>query len=287
MMTERFREKMNFRARLCGMNAHYRFYSLERFFQEMQRLGIENVEIWTGPMHFYVDYQKYEDVRKLKHLAVKYGIHIVGICPEQTNPKPNNVAISDRKEEVYQYYCHMIDIAKQVEAKHVLITTGWAYYDEAKEEAWMRSVAMMQRICSYAHKQGIDMAIEALQLDESILVNSVSELKRYKEAVGSSNLKVCIDFGAMARVNDTIQDYFDAFGEDIIHIHFVDGNPTGHLAWSHGKRNLIEDLDCLQRNKYTGYLSLETATSRYYEKPWSAEEATLDAFQKIGREDKK
>ena len=33
----------NFKDRLCGMNCHYRFYSFERFFKEMNRLGIKNV----------------------------------------------------------------------------------------------------------------------------------------------------------------------------------------------------------------------------------------------------
>ena len=94
-----------------------------------------------------------------------------------------------------------------------------------------------------------------------------------------------IDFGAMARVNNTIQDYFDAFGKDVIHTHFVDGKPTGHLAWSDGTRDLKQDLLDLEANGYDGYLSLESANSRYYEKPWVAEETTLKAFEKLGKED--
>ena len=30
---------------------------------------------------------------------------------------------------------------------------------------------------------------------------------------------------------ENINDYFEAFGSRIIHCHFVDGNPTGHMAW--------------------------------------------------------
>ena len=95
-----------------------------------------------------------------------------------------------------------------------------------------------------------------------------------------------IDFGAMARVNNTIQDYFDAFGKDVIHTHFVDGKPTGHLAWSDGTRDLKQDLLDLEANGYHGYLSLETATSRYYEKPWVAEQTTLKALENLGKEEK-
>ena len=271
----------NFKNRLCGMNSHYRFYSFERFFQEMNRLGIKNVEIWTGPMHFYVDYNKNQSVEQLKEYAKKYDVKIIGICPEQTNPKPNNVASPSRQEDVYAYYCRMVDIAKEVNAQHILITTGWAYYDESKEDAWNRSVEMMRKVCDYAKANDILVAIEALQPDESVLVNSVEQLKAYLDAVNHPQLKVCIDFGAMARVNNTIQDYFDAFGKDVIHTHFVYGKPTGHLAWSDGTRDLKQDLLDLEANGHHGYLSLETATSRYYEKPWTAEEKTISAFDKL------
>lgn len=263
------------------MNSHYRFYSFERFFQEMNRLGIKNVEIWTGPMHFYVDYNKNQSVEQLKEYAKKYDVKIIGICPEQTNPKPNNVASPTRQEDVYAYYCRMVDIAKEVNAQHILITTGWAYYDESVEGAWNRSVELMRKVCDYAKANNILVAIEALQPDESVLANSVEQLKAYLDAVNHPQLKVCIDFGAMARVNNTIQDYFDAFGKDVIHTHFVDGKPTGHLAWSDGTRDLKQDLLDLEVNGYHGYLSLESVNSRYYEKPWAAEEKTLSAFDQL------
>ena len=272
---------MSFRNRICGMNSHYRFYSLERFFQEMQKHAISQVEIWTGPMHFYVDDRRNEDISLLKDLSSKYGVQIIGICPEQTNPKPNNIASPTRQEEVYRYYCRIVDIACAVKAQHILITTAWAYYDEPKETAWKRSLSMVYRICEYAKSKNILLAMEALQPDESVLVNSVTDLQRYLKELHHPSLKVCIDFGAMARAQNTIQDYFDVFGSDIIHMHFVDGSPTGHFAWSDGSRDLEADLDCLKKNGYKGYLSLETANARYYEKPWLAEEKTLMAFSKI------
>ena len=46
-------------------------------------------------------------------------------------------------------------------------------------------------------------------------------------------------------------------------------------------RDLKQDLLDLEANGYHGYLSLETATSRYYEKPWTAEEKTLSAFNQL------
>lgn len=274
---------MNFKSRLCAMNCHYRFYELEEFFRHAHINGIKYVELWTGPMHFYVDYNQHDGVEILKLLSEKYKIKIIGLCPEQTNPKPNNIAVKSEigKENVYKYYKQIIDIADKIGCKQVLVTSGWAYYNESIENAWNRSVNMMKRIVEYSEKKDIMLVLEALQIDESLLVNSVKDIKKYREAVNSSNLKVCIDFGAMARAQNTIEEYFEAFGDDVRHIHFVDGKPTGHLAWSDGDRDLEKDLNDLQRYNYKGFLSLETATQRYYEKPWIAEEKTISTFEKL------
>lgn len=273
---------MNFRDQLCGMNNHYRYYNLTCFFQKLKEQDIHYAELWTGPMHFYVDYNKHDDVKLLQELMERYEVKIIGICPEQTNPKPNNIASSIRRQDIYSYYQHMIDIAKEIGCNQVLVTSGWAFYDEDKDHAWKRSVDMMKQICAYAEKQNVRMVIEALQWDESILVNRVEELKRYQQEVGSEQLKICIDFGAMARAGDTLQDYFDTFGKDIVHIHFVDGAPCGHLAWGDGNRDLKEDLLVLKKYHYEGYLSLETAVSRYFQTPWIAEETTLRSFETLG-----
>ncbi|WP_099336152.1 sugar phosphate isomerase/epimerase family protein [Clostridium cadaveris] len=274
---------MNFKSRLCAMNCHYRFYELEEFFRHAHINGIKYVELWTGPMHFFVDYNQHDDVEILKLLSEKYKIKIIGLCPEQTNPKPNNIAVKSviGKQNVYKYYKQIIDIADKIGCKQVLVTSGWAYYNEPIEDAWNRSVSMMKMIAEYSKKKDIMLVLEALQIDESLLVNSVNDIKRYREDVNSGNLKVCIDFGAMSRAQNTIEEYFETFGDDVRHIHFVDGKPTGHLAWSDGDRDLEKDLNDLQRYNYNGFLSLETATQRYYEKPWIAEEKTISTFEKL------
>lgn len=272
---------MNFKDRLCAMNCHYRFYELEDFFQSVHKLGIHYVELWSGPMHYYVDARRHDSPEQLKKLCDRYQITIIGICPEQTNPKPNNIAVKQkhRQEEVLNYYRQMIDIACVLGCRQVLVTSGWCYYSEAVEEAWNRSVVMMKRITDYAKQRNVILALEALQPEESRLVNTIQDIRRYRNEVGSSCLKVCIDFGAMARMGHTPREYFEAFGSDIVHIHFVDGNPTGHLAWGDGSRDLKTDLAVLEEYGYQGYLSLETATQRYYEKPWSAEMKTLKSFE--------
>lgn len=40
-----------------------------------------------------------------------------------------------------------------------------------------------------------------------------------------------VDTCAMGVANETLEDWFTVFGDDIRHMHFVDGNPYGHLIW--------------------------------------------------------
>ena len=60
-----------------------------------------------------------------------------------------------------------------------------------------------------------------------------------------------------------------------MHCHFVDGNPTGHLAWGDGNRNPGEDLDVFIQSDYPGYFSLELLAPEYYQMPWLAEQKSL------------
>lgn len=272
---------------LSAMNCHHRFYQIEEFFASARENGYAGVELWTGPQHFYMDYNGYEDIRKLKDLEQRYGVKVIGICPEQTNPKPNNMAARDTamKERVERYFKNAIDAAVEINAHQVVVTGGWAFLDEPVEEAWKRSVIMLQKISEYAEQKGMLLAIEALQHNESVLVNSVKDLQRLLFEVSRDALRVCLDIGAMARAKDTIQDYFDAFSDRIQHVHFVDvDGETTHLAWGDGKRNMGDDLRVFHKNGYTKTLSIECVNPRYFENPAAADAQSMRLFQRYSKE---
>lgn len=274
------------RYELCMMNCHYRFYELEEFFRYAQELEIRNAEIWTAPHHFFVNYERSDNPHNLKALAASYGVKIVCICPEQTNPKPNNVAAKDPDQigRVYQYYRNIIDVAAETGAFKVVITSGWAFYNEPLSEAKERSVAMLKRICSYAEEKGVVLAMEALQKSESLIVNTIADLKEIIDRVESKMLKVCLDFGAMAAAGEAPEDYFEAFGPDLVHCHFVDGKPVGHLAWGDGIRDMKKDLEVFDRYDYQGYLSLESANGLYFKQPYLADGKTKQVYEAVQKE---
>ncbi len=266
--------------KVASMNCHFRFFTLEEFFHSAQKNGFEAVELWTGPMHYYIDYCSYEPIDKLLRLENKYKVKIIGLCPEQTNPKANNIATSDddQKKRTKRYFKNVIDVASSIKANQVVVTSGWAFLNEDLEQARLRSAIMLRDLAEYAFTKGIPLSIEALQPRESLIATTAKELKEFIEMVNHPNLKVCLDFGAMAMAEDSIQTYFDYFGNDVIHIHFVDGDPVGHLAWPDGQRNMTADIKTLLKNNYKGYLSFEIVHSKYYSNPFEADSKSKKCF---------
>lgn len=161
------------RFRAAATNCAYRFYSLEYFFSSSQREGFDAVELWCGPMHFFMDYAANDSVSHIAALSKKSGLPICAICPEQNNPKPSNVAArgDDAIRRSRQYFKRAIDVAADLGAGMVSITSGWGFLDESREAAWDRSVRMLSTLGSYAGERGVTLALEALQPEESNLCN--------------------------------------------------------------------------------------------------------------------
>lgn len=76
---------------------------------------------------------------------------------------------------------------------------------------------------------------------------------------------------ATGACGETLEDWFAAFGSDLVHMHFLDGDPFVHNIWGDGNYPLEQMLRCLQANAYTGYLVQEVADERYFADPVAAD----------------
>ncbi|MDO4436950.1 MAG: sugar phosphate isomerase/epimerase family protein [Coriobacteriaceae bacterium] len=271
---------------LAAMNCHHRFYSLESFFKSSRSNGYDCVELWTGPQHFFMDYASNDSVERLAALARLCGVRIIGICPEQTNPKPNNMAAcsAEAQRRTFSYFSRAIDVACAVGVQQVVLTGGWAFLDEDASAAYERSVSMLRRLADYAEARDMLLAVEALQPGESVLLNSAADLKRLLNDVDRPVLKACLDTGAMARAGDTIERYFETLGTDIVHAHFVDVDMDvmdTHLAWGDGTRDMASDVRAFVQAGYQGVLSVETVSSRYHAHPDEADRQSMECYRAV------
>ena len=202
---------------LAVMNISHRYFDLEEFFSSAAASGYTCCELWTGAMHLYVDCHGYDSLEQVRKLSQRYGVRIVGLCPEQNNPKPWNIAArgNEARARTLAYFKNVVDIAAELGAEQVMVSSGWAFLNEPIEDAWGRSASMLRAIAEHAGERGVRLVLEALQPVESMIVNSAADTKRMIEAVDHPALKACLDLGAMAVAGDTIDDYFDLLGDDV------------------------------------------------------------------------
>jgi fructoselysine 3-epimerase len=268
------------REQVAGMNIHYMRYSLDYFLDAQAAAGIKTIEFWTGVPHYYLDPMKYSDCRELKQKIESRDLKVKVFTPENCMYQYQFAATKPEIfENSFQYFSNGIKATAELGCKIMQCNSGWGYYDEDREDAWKRSREMLTKLAEVAQKEGVTLALESLRPEESNLVITVKDAKRMMDEINHPNMKVLVDTTAMGVAGETLQDWFDVFGKDIIHMHFVDGDPYGHLIWGDGKHNLEEFLITLQKNGYTGYLAQEITDSRYFKDPASHDIRNMKCFE--------
>ncbi len=269
---------------LAVMNISHHYFDLEEFFSSAAASGYTCCELWTGAMHLYVDYHGYDSLECVRELSDRYGVKVIGLCPEQNNPKPWNIAARGEtaRARTLAYFKNVVDIAAELGAGQVMVSSGWAFLNEPVEDAWGRSASMLRSIAEHAGKRDVRLVLEALQTVESLIVNTAEDTKRMLEAVDHPALKACLDMGAMAVAGDTIDGYFDVLGDDVAHVHFVDvaADGTTHLAWGDGGRDMRADLDRLVARGYKGVVSAETYDEQYFANPAAADAQVMAEYRR-------
>lgn len=141
----------------------------------------------------------------------------------------------------------------------------------------------MERLSAYAEKKGILLALEPLQKVESNLICTLSDLKEMLTSISSPSLRGMVDTIPLAVEKEDLSSYFKELKDNFVHIHFIDGNPTGHLAWGDGELPLENFIATLAEYQYDGALTLEFTSAQYLQNPNAAIEKslrTLDPYLK-------
>ncbi len=269
------------RSQIASMNLHYRFFPFNYFLDSAVQNRLTRIELWAGAPHFYVDDVRPRDIQRIYGDIERRGLAIVCFTPEQC-AYPINIAAKEvsLRTRSLRYFEKSIDIACDLGCRLVLVTSGLGYFSEAPEEAWARSRESLSRLTRKAERANVLLVLEPLRTDESNLVNSLVSLQKMRAEVASSALKGMIDTIPMALSGETIDDYARLLGKDLVHMHFVDGKPRGHLAWGDGVLPLSQYVQTLDSIDYTGSLTLEITDPSYLLDPRSADERSLQLLDR-------
>lgn len=270
------------RDQLTGMNFHYKHYPLEYFLDAMVRYECKNIELWGASPHFYVDELTLHDMKNIKREIDRRNLSVVCFTPEQCVYPINLAAKEDGiRERSIQYFIKSAEAAEELEAPLLLVTPGWGYENEDKKEAWKRTRDSLERLSAVSGELGLTLALEPLTRVESNIINDAKSLKAMLEEVNSPFLKGMIDTIPMALANEDFNDYFSILKDEIVHIHFIDGKPEGHLVWGDGVLPLQKYIDQLSQQGYQGSLTLEYTSYQYVQNPDEAMERTLDVLSGV------
>lgn len=269
-------------SQVAAANYHYKRYSLEYFLNSVKRMDLKNIELWASGPHFHLDYFTIQDVKDLHKMIRDRGLNVVCLTPEQyvypvSISHPN---LEYRKKSV-EFFCKHIEAASLLDCNQVLITTGIAYLDVDETDEWKWCRESLGEICKVAEREGVLLPMEAFTIFTTQMFNRAEHIAQMIKEVGSPNLKGLADTDVMATTGkDTIHDFIRELGDDLVHVHFVDGNPGGHLVPGDGKLDLTDSIKALNDIEYKGYLGLEILDRRYVLDPDQALKESITWFEK-------
>ena len=269
------------------MTVQYWHHSFEFVLDSIEKCGLKYLELWAGDPHYSFD--DYTDrgsasrkIAKMRKQIEDRGMKVVMLTPEQLN-YPINLAGRDEeyRQKSLRYFTRSMEDALEFGTNRLFVTSGWGLLDEPREDAWKRSIDSMGALAKRAEELGVQMIVEQLQPYESNLITTCADIDRMMKEVGSDQVQCCVDLVAMAVVGEELQTFFDVLGSRVQHIHLADGNPSGHYILGDGNLPIQGYIDTLERNDYTGNLTLEINDSIYWNDPHTSIERTAQYLRKM------
>ncbi len=269
------------RDQLCTANYHYKRYTLDYFLESSQRLGYRSIELWASGPHLHLEDYDNARLAQLGRAIKDHQLKVACFTPEQC-VYAISVSHPDKlyRDRTVEFFNRHIEAAVQLDCHRMVVTTGFAYLDVDPEDAFGWCVEGLSRICRKAEQEGVTLALEPFTKFTTHICNEASQLIRLMNAVGSPALTGLADTDVIATTGvDTFGSFVKMLGAKRLgHVHFLDGNPGGHLVPGDGVLDLKDDLRILSDLGYTGYLGLEVLDRRYVMDPELAMQRALEWY---------
>lgn len=186
-----------------------------------------------------------------------------------------------RKRSI-DFYCKHIIAATILNCPKMVITQGITYLDIDKglQLEWL--IEALFEINKVARLEGVLLVFEPLSQFSNSIINRAFQVRELINQIDSPYFCGMLDTDIMARVGmDTVEDYIFELGNKLMHVHFVDGNPGGHLVPGEGNIDLEQIYKALKKYNYHGFFSLELLDSRYFLDPELAIRNAIEWFEKL------
>lgn len=268
------------RKQLSAMGIHYLYYPLDYMLDAQAKAGFQTIELVGMAPHFLMDHTGFQATAPVRKMAEDRGLTIGCFTPECAVYQYLMCAPDEGfHHRSMEYFKRGFEAAGQLGATKLLTNCIGGTWDEAYDRVYERAVKSLTLLAATAADYGVTIAVETVRPEESKCIITLPELKRLLSDVNHPNVKAGMDTIAMGVAGETPEEWFKTLGKDIIHTHFVDGRPYGHLVWGDGLFPLESYLDVLNKYHYEGLISQEITDFRYFEDPAGADARNFRAFE--------
>ena len=268
------------RKQLSAMGIHYLYYPLDYMLDAQAKAGFQTIELVGMAPHFLMDHTGFQATAPVRKMAEDRGLTIGCFTPECAVYQYLMCAPDEGfHHRSMEYFKRGLEAAGQLGATKLLTNCIGGTWDEAYDRVYERAVKSLTLLAATAADYGVTIAVETVRPEESKCIITLPELKRLLSDVNHPNVKAGMDTIAMGVAGETPEEWFKTLGKDIVHTHFVDGRPYGHLVWGDGLFPLESYLDVLNKYHYEGLISQEITDFRYFENPAGADARNFRAFE--------
>lgn len=248
---------------LAATNMVYSRFSFQYFLDSMQRLGVQNIELYGCVTHFHF-YDGEHQMSQLKRQLQNSGLRVISMMPEE-NVYPVNIAAREKRlrDNTVELYKRFMTAAAELDCHQMLLCPGRPYRDRPYSEGFQYAKDSIYHLVEHARQVDVILCYENLRIGESTLATNLEDMNRMIQEVDSPYLKCCVDTVPVYAAGEKLEDYFSVLGEKVHHIHLNDGAPDGHLMWGDGTQDLDCHLNAMRKHGYSRYITMEMAAAKY------------------------
>lgn len=255
--------------RIAINNFNYRRWSFDYFLESVKKLGLKNIELCGCHPHFTIFEAEEFPVAEFAAKIKDAGITVTAIEPEQ-NFLPVNIAAVNPyfREKSIEQLKFFIENAKAFDCDKVIIYPGKAFVDHPHSQGWKNARESVKTLCAIAKEHGVTLLMNPVSAFVSDLMMDSKTVKRMLDEVGADNLGVSVNTSILGYVGETLEDYFELFGDKIQMVQLADAvEDCDQLAWGEGNVDLKAQIAVLEKYNYQGPVTMELLMEEYAEDP--------------------
>lgn len=248
--------------KFAPMNYHYLRYPVRKFLDKVERSPFDSIDLYcSAPQLNMFDYPLSALIELDKEIKKRH-LDIMAMTPENC-VYPVNFCTQDTltRESSIRYYQRAVDTAEFLGCPRVQISTGFGYFDQPAEEAWKFCRDSLAQLAAYCERKNVVLLLEELKVTTTNVLITSRDVAKMLDELDTKHIVGMVDMDQMTYAGENVDDYFDALGSRLGHIHF---NDRGHTVPGDGDFPMKEYYDAIKRRGYDGTVSFEICDRRYY-----------------------